>query len=272
MIKYLSFLPILALSISLQAQTTNASGAAAAGAEAQTEHAAASAQEATSVSAELTKKIDTRNAKVGDEVLAKTTSSAKLADGTKLPRGTKLIGKVTEVQARSKADKTAHLAFELDHAVLRDGREVPVHAVLTSVTGLSAMAGSEDEMSAPPAAVGGGTQGGARAGSGVLGGVGGAAGGVVGGAANAAGNVGGAAQSSAGSVMNDTQAAGGAVSNVGAGGTLDHAPVAGLPGVSLSSSAESSSAGSFDAKNRNIDLESGTRMTMNVSAGQPGQQ
>jgi len=301
--RYLPILPIAVLSIALQAQTANTSGAANAAGNAtanvsraaaqtneqgnaaasanaarmagsQTEQAAASATEATSVSAELTKKLDTKNAKVGDEVLARTTKTATLADGTKLPRGTKLIGKVTEVQARSKAEKTSHIAFALDHAVMRDGREVPVHAVLTSVTGASALAGSNDDLSASSpmggVAGGGNAQGVVRApgGGGLLGGVGSPVGGVMGGAANTVGEAGGAVRSGAGSVMNETQAAGGAVANVGASGSLDHVPVANLPGVMLSSSAETASSGSLDAKGRNIDLESGTRMTLNVSASQ----
>lgn len=278
--KYLPILPILFLSISLQAQTapapgtasaaTSAAASAAANASAATQpsgQTAASAAEATNVSAELTKNLDTRHAQVGDEVLARTTQTATLSNGTKLPRGTKLIGKVTEVHARSKADKSAHLAFELDHAVLRHGQEVPIHAMLTSVTASSVAAGAEDDLSIPPAS--GGIAGGGRAsGGGLLGGAGGAVGGVAGGIGHTAGNLGGAVESGASSVANETHAAGGAVANVGASGSLNHVPIANLPGVTLSSSADASSSGSLDASNRNIDLESGTKMTMNVAAGQ----
>src|SRR5260370_822887 len=101
---------------------------------AQAEHQIAAA----SVSAELTKRIDTKNAKQGDEVDARVTDTAKLPDGTELPRGTKLVGKVADVKAKSKEDKSAHLAFNIDHAVLKDGKEVPVVVVVTSVTGPSA--------------------------------------------------------------------------------------------------------------------------------------
>ena len=271
--KYLPILPILFLSISLQAQTADTSGTATTAADANAAASAArpsaqsatSATEAANVSAELTKKLDTRHAQVGDEVLARTTQSATLADGTKLPSGTKLVGKVTEVHARSKADKSAHLAFELDHAVLRHGREVPIHAMLTSVTASSVSAATDDSLAAPAAV---GAQGGARAsGGGLLGGAGGAVGGVAGGIGHTAGEVGGTVQSGAGSVVHDTRAVGGAIANTGVSGTVDHVPVANLPGVTLSSSANTSSSGSLDASGRNIDLESGTTMTLNVSAG-----
>jgi hypothetical protein len=71
------------------------------------------------VNAELTKRIDAKKAKVGDTVEAKTTSAVKLPDGTELPKGTKLTGKVTDVRAKSNSDKTSHLAFNLDEALMK---------------------------------------------------------------------------------------------------------------------------------------------------------
>ena len=121
--KYLSLIPVAIFSLALQAQTGSvASGPTTAG----TNAAAAS------VSAELTKRIDTKKAKVGDEVDVKTTSAAKFADGTELPKGTKLVGKVTDVHPQSN-DKTSHVAFDLERAVMKDGHDVPVHAAVTSM-------------------------------------------------------------------------------------------------------------------------------------------
>ena len=132
--KYLSLIPMAIFSLALQGQTGNvASGPP------QTRQQVAAA----SVSAELTKRIDTKNAKQGDEVNARVTSTAKLPDGTELPRGTKLFGKVTDVKAKSKEDKTSHLAFSIDHAVLKDGKQVPVMAAVTSVTGPAQSSASE---------------------------------------------------------------------------------------------------------------------------------
>lgn len=87
----------------------------------------------TAVMAELTKRIDTKSAKPGDEVNVRTTMDAKLPDGTELPKGTKLVGKVTNVKAKTKEDKSSHLAFNLDRAVLKDGKEVPLSVVVISV-------------------------------------------------------------------------------------------------------------------------------------------
>jgi hypothetical protein len=49
-------------------------------------------------------------------------------------------------------------------------------------------------------------------------------------------------------------------------GPQDRVPVANLPGVVLTSSDGVSSAGSLDADNKNILLESGTKMTLNLTA------
>jgi hypothetical protein len=83
-----------------------------------------------SLSAELGKNLSAKSGKIGDAVEAKTTTEAALPDGTKLPKGTRLVGKVTEAQSRSGHDKPSRLGFELDHAVLRDGSQIPLHVVL----------------------------------------------------------------------------------------------------------------------------------------------
>jgi hypothetical protein len=88
----------------------------------------------TAVTAELTKKIDTKNAKVGDAVEAKVLTPSKLPDGTELQKGSKLVGKVTDVKARGKEDKNSHLAFSLDRAQTKDGQEIQVQTTVVSVT------------------------------------------------------------------------------------------------------------------------------------------
>jgi hypothetical protein len=58
----------------------------------------------------------------------------KLPDGTELPKGTKLVGKVTDAKARSNTDKTSHIAFNLDQALMKDGHEVPLRVMVMSAT------------------------------------------------------------------------------------------------------------------------------------------
>jgi hypothetical protein len=279
--KYLSILPVAVFAIALQAQSQGSSGANTAGSAAATMdshagRASASAAEATDVTAELTKKVDTKNAKVGDQVEAKTTSSAKLADGTKLPKGTRLLGKVTEVHARSNADKSSHLAFSFDRAVLHDGRELPVHAILTSLrqpAGVAASTADDMSMQSPAsrASMGPGAAGGG--GGGVLGGVDRTTSGAIGGTANTVGNVGGAVRSdagAAGSVVRDPSALDTNATNISERERLvvplDHAT--NMPGVTLSSATSSNSSGSLDAVSKNISLDAGIQMTLNIFTAQ----
>ncbi len=91
-----------------------------------TGEATTSATATTRIAAEFTRKIDTKDAKVGDDVLAQITSDAVLADGTPLPRGTRLTGTVTEVLAKSNAAKYSHLAITFHRAIVPDGhRQFP---------------------------------------------------------------------------------------------------------------------------------------------------
>jgi len=208
----------------------------------------AKAIQAASLNAELTKSIDTKKAKTGDEVAAKTTADAKLPDGTDLPKGTKLVGNVVEVSPKSKEQKNSHLVISLSHAVTKEGKEVPIHAAVTSMTG-PAMAQSMD-MSSPG--------GGGMAPSG---------GGDSGGGSGAASAPAPSQSMPTASTSSDPQTQQGAMLK----SAQDRVPVANMPNVVLSAPTTPDSAGVLDAQNQNINLSSGTKFTVNVSASQPGQ-
>ena len=57
----------------------------------------ASAVEMSPVNAQLVGKLDSRTAKAGDSIVVRTESSVKTADGTMIPKGTKLVGHVIGV-------------------------------------------------------------------------------------------------------------------------------------------------------------------------------
>jgi hypothetical protein len=232
----------------------------------------AGAMQTSNVSAELEKKIDSKNAKVGDEVVARTTSKAQLAQGTQLPKGTRLMGKVTEVQAKSGAQHDGHLAFTFDHAVLKDGREIPIRTTLRSISApaaASAMGGAWDDFATaggPVMANGGGS---ARAGGGLLAGGAvtpavGRTSGLVGGATstvgNAPGRVTGATEGTLRQAGGTLQQGEGLASKT-AGSTTT--AVSNMPGVSANSSASGSS--TLDAHGENVQLGGGTQMVFNVS-------
>jgi hypothetical protein len=201
--------------------------------------------QATSVAAELTKGIDTKHARVGDELNAKTTTEAKLPDGTVIPKGTKLMGNVVEVAAKSKEQKNSHLVISLNRAVMKDGHDMPIHAAVTSVT-----APASTQMADTPMSSGGSS---ASSGSG-----------------SSAG--GSSATPSAPSMPSSSMApppqsvAGAMLKN-----TNDRVPVGNLPNVVLSAPNTPQSAGVLDGVGGNISLQSGTKFTVNVAAAQGGQ-
>ena len=71
---------------------------------------------------QLTKTIDAKKAKAGDEVVAKVTMDLKTNSGEVLvPKDTKVTGHVTEAQARSKDQKESQVGIAFDHAALKEG-------------------------------------------------------------------------------------------------------------------------------------------------------
>jgi hypothetical protein len=70
----------------------------------------------------LTKTIDAKKVKTGDEVEAKVTEDMKTNTGEVLvPKDTKVVGHVTEAQARSKEQKESVVGIAFDHAVMKSG-------------------------------------------------------------------------------------------------------------------------------------------------------
>ena|GEM_PF-1780930 len=210
--------------------------------------------QAASVSAELTKGIDSKKARVGDEINAKTTSPAKLPDGTDLPKGTKLVGNVVDVTAKSKEQKNSHLVLALNRVVLKDGHEVPIRSAVTSVT---APANAPMDMSS-----GGGGMGGAAAPSASAGSAGGS------------GSSAGASPAPSAPAMSSDAGSSQAQSAQGAmlKNSQDRVAVGNKPNVMLSAPTTPESAGVLDAAGENISLDSGTKLTLNVIPAQPSGQ
>jgi hypothetical protein len=267
----------LALGLGTAAVAQSASGAAAANNDAQTTAPASAQSNAiierymTSVDTELTSRLDTRNTPVGQEVTARTKQTAKLADGTTLPRGTKLVGHVTRVQAQTKDQPYAALAITFDRAELKGGQSVALRCVVRMVAPPASTVAttSVNTMAADQAAnpLGAGTSVGGMGPAVPRGGLGGAGGGVVGATGRGVGQppgVGPTTGSPIDAATADTRSlpqvtvpsAGGVVTQ--AGETVSAAPRAtGLPGVVNVS-------GTLMASGRNISLDTGTQITLGV--------
>lgn len=86
-----------------------------------------------SVNAELNSTLDSKKAKVGDKVEARTTEALKKGDEVIVPKGTKLIGHVTEASAREKGDEKSTLAIQFDKAVPKKNEEIPMNFIVMAV-------------------------------------------------------------------------------------------------------------------------------------------
>lgn len=126
------------------------------------------------VKGELVTKIDSKSAKPGQSVVVKTTEKATTANGVVIPKGSKIVGHVTQVQAHSKQTPNSQVTVKFDEADLKNGQKMPIQSVLQSVGSAADQMAANDNgmgpgtpMSAPssgaPMAGAPGTAGGATA-------------------------------------------------------------------------------------------------------------
>jgi hypothetical protein len=251
------------------AQASNSNSASASGSAGQN---SASLAGGTAMNAELSQPVDARKNKPGDPVTAKTTSATKSNGNVVIPKGSKLVGHVSEAKARSKGESESAVGIVFDKAILKNGQEVPLNVALQAVAASQAVASSsiaQDDLSAGGGVAGGTSAGGRAAGGGMLGGARSTVGATAGSVANTAGNVGGVA---GGAVNSTTSVAGtasgasrGAVGGLNAAGELtsNSQGVFGLEGLNLNSATASSTQGSLiTSSSKNVHLDSGTKLLL----------
>jgi len=104
------------------------------------------------VNGELVSKLDSKTAKAGDSIVVQTKSSVKTADGTEIPKGSKLVGRVMGVHPSAAGDNS-QVVLQFDHFELKGGQNLPVHSQIQSITpaGGAASASASGATSAPPA-------------------------------------------------------------------------------------------------------------------------
>ena len=192
----------------------------------------------TALQVELTHNLDAKKAKPGDPVEARLTQDVKADGKVVLHRGAKLVGHVSEAQARSKENPESRLGIVFDKATGKHGEEFAFRAVVMAIApaqeGPSNVAGDPTRLSSGPA------MGGQPFGAGSA--------------------VGGPSASAAPSVE--------AATHGDAGGTLTPASrgVIGLSGVALRPSAVGGVQGTvIISGNHNVKLDSGTQMLLLVS-------
>jgi len=253
----------------------NASAAANGSAAAQAGQNGASLAGGTAMNAALTSSVDSKKAKPGDTVTAHTTQAVKSDGKTVVPKGTKLIGHVTQASTRAQGESQSTLGIVFDKAILKNGQEMPLNANIQALAAAQTVAsagGSElDAVGSGGGSVARSDGGGGRGGA--LGGVTAAAGGAVSGvtntAANVAGTAGGAVNATTGAAAGVAGTSRGAVGGLNAAGQLtsNSRGVFGLNGLNLSGAASNDTQGSLiTSTGKNVHLDSGTRMLLVTQA------
>lgn len=124
---------------------------------AQGQAAATSPSKPPEIYAILEKVVHPNRVKVGDSVIARMMEPTTLRDGTRIPKGTHILGKVTEIRKRADKEGPSKLGLLFDKAQLKDGKIVQLLMALVSVAPPSepgpldspgTMAGSTAEMEA----------------------------------------------------------------------------------------------------------------------------
>jgi hypothetical protein len=207
---------------------------------------ASQVQSGSTVKAELAKPVDVRKNKPGDEVVAKTTQDFKSNGQVVIPRGSKIVGHVTEAKARAKGQQDSSLGLAFDHAVLKDGTTVPVNFAVQAIGNSSAAAQGEDDslMSSSAGMTGNSASSVRSTGGGLIGGVGSTAGAVTNTAVGTPGSVGGAL-----SAPLSTSSQG----------------VVGMQNLNLASSATNSTSSMITSNTSNVRLDSGTEMILRAN-------
>jgi hypothetical protein len=205
--------------------------------------------------AELDKSVDAKKAKVGDQVVAKVQQAVLSRGKVVAPKGSRIVGHVTQVKARTKDQAESALGLSFDQIVLKDGSKIPVSIGIQAISSgrtVSDLSQDAGASTAGPMSGNPGMPGHSNPGA-------------IGGAAGDVNDVTRGAGSAAGTVA-DT--AGATTGQVGAG-TSTHVSasshgVIGIPDLSLSAGASDSTGAVITSSKRNVKLESGSELVLRV--------
>jgi hypothetical protein len=197
----------------------------------------------------LTKTIDAKKAKTGDEVVARVTQDLKSNAGAVIvAKDTEVVGHVTEAQPRNKEQKESQVGITFDHAVMKDGSEMQMPMSIQAIVG-SQNSGSQNSANsageASPSSGAGGYPNSSRA-----------------------GGMGGSTPSPApqaasqSNIPSDTQTGASARPRI----TAQTEGVVGISDLKLTTSAPTPNQGSVvSSEKNNVKLESGTLMLLRVN-------
>jgi hypothetical protein len=235
---------------------------------AQAGQAAVALSSDTTLNATLSQPVDAKKNKPGDQLTAKVTEAVRSDGKIVIPKGSKLMGHVTECKARSKEEKQSALGIVFDRAILKSGQEIPLHVSIQALA--AAQSAAANSLNGDDLSAGGAVMGSARSsGGGALGGVRSTAGAATGAVTNTAASATGVAGGPVNSTVNTTGAARGAVGGLNAAGQLtsNSQGVFGLEGLNLNAEVSSSTQASLiTSTSRNVRLDTGTQLVLAAHA------
>jgi hypothetical protein len=201
----------------------------------------------TVIPAELSKSLDAKKSKPGDKVEAKTTMDLLSHGQIVIPRNTKIVGHVIDAKAHSKESPDSNVEIAFDRMLMKDGREVPMQASIQAIGKAEQLVpGSNEPMSENPGAMP--APGGPATGGGGMGAPGRQSSPQTSGPTYGSGSTGRHDQSTSGATA-------GALSASSQG-------VVGMPGLSLSSSAQGST---ISSEKDNVHLDGGTQLILRTT-------
>ncbi|MFZ0295388.1 MAG: hypothetical protein WAL52_17385 [Candidatus Sulfotelmatobacter sp.] len=196
----------------------------------------------------LTKTIDAKKAKIGEEVVAKVTQDMKSTSGEILvPKDTKVIGHVTEAQPHNKQQKESQVGILFDRAVMKDGNTMQMPMSIQAIVGeqneQSNPGGGNSDAAAPSGSASPSNGSGARPGM-----------------------SGSAPAPTSASAGNDMPSDNGAAKSSRPPITAQTQGVVGISNLTLNPAASNSTEGSVvTSEKNNVKLESGTMMLLRVN-------
>ena len=96
----------------------------------------------TKIDASLATSLDAKRSKAGDEVEVRTEEDIKQGGKVVLKKGTRLVGHVTQAQARANGQAQSQLGIVFDRAVLKNGQEMPFSASIQALASAQSAAAS----------------------------------------------------------------------------------------------------------------------------------
>ena len=205
----------------------------------------------TLINSELTGSLDSKKVKSGTTVNARTVTDLRTNDGrVVLPKGTKIIGHVTEASARGAGQPDSTLGLEFDKAILKSGQEIPLNATIQAVgspppNSFDNQTPAADPTGSRPAAPGGGVQSGTTP----------SRGGTINGASSTSNGI--------GDPYGGTNASAGNTNNSGGQWDANTRGVVGLHNLSLNAASEGQGS-VIKSTGKNVKLDSGTRLLLST--------